>query len=66
MTVEPIDFKDTGTFSSIFLDYINRDSKLSHTYAFGPDISGFEKALSYRKFPTQKRENLVEVLKKSI
>jgi len=63
MTVEPIDFKDTGSFSDIFLDYINSDPKLSHTYSFSPNVQGFEQALSYRKFPAEKRNKLVEVLK---
>ena len=64
MTVEPIDFKDTGSFSRIFLDYVSSDPKLSHTYSFSPDVQGFEQALSYRKFPLKKRDKLVEVLKK--
>jgi bacillithiol biosynthesis cysteine-adding enzyme BshC len=63
MTIEPIDFTRTGNFSRLFLDYVAGDPKLSHTYSFPPSVQGFERALSYRKFPAGKRKKLYEVLK---
>jgi bacillithiol biosynthesis cysteine-adding enzyme BshC len=63
MITELVPFERTGSFAKIFLDYVNGDPKLAHTYAFKPSLQGFESAIAHRKFPKKNREVLVEVLK---
>ena len=63
MVTELLPFEQTGSFSKIFLDYVNGDPKLAHTYAFKPSLQGFESALAHRKFPKKNREVLVKVLR---
>lgn len=62
MKVEKLALEKTGSFASIFLDYLKGDEKLAPTHSFDPSIEGFEKALSYRKLSDKARNTLSEVL----
>ncbi|MFC6996982.1 bacillithiol biosynthesis cysteine-adding enzyme BshC [Rufibacter roseus] len=64
MKISCIDYSTTGAFSSLVLDYLNRDSKLKPFYAYFPEISSFSEAIEKRNFPQAQRQVLVEELKK--
>jgi bacillithiol synthase len=51
-------------FSPLFLDFINKSSKLTEFYCNYPDIQGFREQLNLKKFDIEKRKTLVEALKK--
>ncbi len=62
MRIEKMNLLETGKFSSIFLDYINRSTQLEPFYNTFPTIENFEKIIGQRNFDTQKREVLFNVL----
>jgi bacillithiol biosynthesis cysteine-adding enzyme BshC len=64
MKVAKLALDKTGTFSDIFLDYLNGSPKLAPTHSFDPTIEGFEKSLSYRKLSQEHRNTLSKVLNK--
>lgn len=58
MKLEQIDLRETGCFSSLFVDYINQKSELKPFYHSFPTPENFKKAISERSFPKNKREIL--------
>ncbi|MFV1985516.1 MAG: bacillithiol biosynthesis cysteine-adding enzyme BshC, partial [Thiohalomonadales bacterium] len=63
MKIEKFDFESTGQFSSLFLDYINKNDSLSTFYSNYPDLAGFGKQMELKKdFGTDKRTLLVKCL----
>ena len=62
MKVAKLAFDNTGTFSDIFLDYLNGSPKLAPTHSFDPTVEGFEKSLSYKKLSQEYRSTLSRVL----
>ncbi len=58
-TVEP---ECTGQFSSIFIDYIQKNEKLRPFYRDFPDLKNFNKIRSQRSFEIEKRKVLVKTL----
>jgi bacillithiol biosynthesis cysteine-adding enzyme BshC len=63
MKLQQIDFKTTGRFSSIFLDYISGHPSLRPFYNHTPEICSFKHAIADRHFDDSNRPVLVEVLK---
>lgn len=64
MNLHQFDFEETKRFSSIFLDYINDDPKLRNFYNLRPNRESFAAAIQDRAFDDDKRNMLVNVLKK--
>lgn len=52
----------TGQFSLLFLDYIQRNEKLSHFYKYFPTLENFGEAIANRSFSGTSRAVLVEEL----
>jgi len=63
MQAKYISYQETNAFSSIVLDYISKNGKLSQFYKYEPDFSGFEKAITSRNFKAD-RAVLVNTLQK--
>ncbi len=61
-----ISFKETGFFSKIMCDYLDKSEKLSSCYGNYPDIKGFENQINIKKnaFSESNRSILVNVLNK--
>jgi bacillithiol biosynthesis cysteine-adding enzyme BshC len=57
-------FEATHAFSSIFLDYITQKPALRDFYNLAPTIENFRQVLENKQFDTEKRQNLVNELKK--
>ena len=64
MRVTKLPFEKVGSFSSLFLDYVNGKESLKPFYRFEPDLNGFEQIIKERKFPQRNREVLVEALRR--
>jgi bacillithiol biosynthesis cysteine-adding enzyme BshC len=62
MKVSCIDYSATGAFSSLVLDYLQKDAKLQPFYAHFPEISAFSTLIRERNFPEEQRQMLVEEL----
>jgi len=62
MKTDKISFRDTNSFSKVFLDYIENDENLKPFYSERPDKEGFLKTLKSRKFEDSKRKILKEAL----
>lgn len=62
MNLHQIDFEETKRFSSLFLDYIQNQTKLREFYNHQPDINSFEKAIEERGFNHEKRKVLADVI----
>jgi bacillithiol synthase len=45
-----ISFSQTGCFSSLIVDYIERAGKLEKFYSFFPDVEGFRRIINSRKY----------------
>lgn len=58
-TVEPA---CTGLFSPLFLDYLNQKEATSSLYSAYPNLHNFRQLLDKRKFESERRSVLVEVL----
>lgn len=58
-----LDFKDTGQFSKLLLDYIDDSPNVKPFYSARPTFEGFKDAIKAKTFSKQNRETLVEVLK---
>jgi bacillithiol synthase len=54
----------TGGFSPLFLDYLKGKPDLAKYYSYYPNTAGFAQAIAARQFATEKREILVNSLKK--
>ncbi len=57
-------YRQTGAFSKIALDYIDQAAALTPFYAHTPSLQGIQKAIEGRKKFSNKRETLVQELKK--
>lgn len=64
MNIEKLSFSETGSFSQIFLDYINNEAGLQKFYNQRPELEGFKKQLEEKSFSEASRKRLQEVLKK--
>jgi bacillithiol synthase len=62
MKLEQIHLKDTGSFSSLFLDYINQKQELRSYYNLFPTEANFEDAIKGRQFSKEKRAILHKVI----
>lgn len=64
MKVHHIPFQETGYFSDLIGDYLDKDSKLSQFYTNFPNIEGFKKQLELKKssFTQSTRNTLIEAL----
>lgn len=63
MKVHHIPFKDTGYFSKLMSDYLDKNPKLVEFYGNFPDLDGFKKQLELKKtFSLKGRQVLVESL----
>ncbi len=58
-----IPYASTGSFGSIFLDYLHEEQKLKPFYAYAPNIASFESIIADRKKQTINRAVLLQVLK---
>lgn len=59
-----IDYKDTGSFSSTLLAYLDRDPRLKPFIQDWPDLAGFGRQIQEKRkvFDPSRRETLVKVL----
>ena len=57
-------YRQTGTFSKMVLDYIDRSTQLKPFFIFSPTLQGIQKAIDARKKFSTKRDVLVNELKK--
>ncbi|MFP4096460.1 MAG: bacillithiol biosynthesis cysteine-adding enzyme BshC [Cyclobacteriaceae bacterium] len=64
MKIVKLSFFKTGTFSPIFLDYINNEEKLEPFYNHRPDLEGFKAQLKEKKFSQAQRNILTETLER--
>jgi bacillithiol biosynthesis cysteine-adding enzyme BshC len=63
MKVHQIPFQETGYFSKLICDYLNKENNLTNFYGNFPDIDGFKKQLKLKSnFSKDKRQILVESL----
>ena len=58
-----LDFKDTGLFSKLLLDYIEDSPNVKPFYTARPSLEGFKQAIQSKSFEAENRKTLVEVLK---
>ena len=63
MTIETLDLKDTNSFSSFFLDYINDHPELKPFYGLRPEIGSFENQIGQKSFDQEKRNVLQKALR---
>jgi hypothetical protein len=64
MNCQYLPLAQTGQFSSLFLDYINKQEKLTPFYNRFPDVSAFDGQLADKKFDESKRQVLVDALER--
>ncbi len=66
MSIEKIEYKKTGYFSKLMVDYLAEDKELSKFYGRFPNLENFEDQLNNKKksFSQQSRNVLVAQLKK--
>jgi len=57
-----LDFRETGLFSKLIVDYVEENPKLNPFYAHPPTLEGYKKALLAKNFSADYRNTLVEVL----
>lgn len=58
-----LDFKETGLFSKLIIDYVEGNDELKPFYAHPPNLEGYKKAIEAKDFTNDHRKTLVEVLK---
>ena len=58
-----IPYASTGSFGSIFLDYLHEEQKLKPFYKYAPNIASFESIIAHRKKQSINRAVLLHVLK---
>ncbi len=63
MQFQTLAFEATRHFSPLFLDYINQKPKTTELYGEYPLLANFKNQLNNKKFSTEKRKTLVNVLK---
>ncbi len=59
---QQLPYRQTGSFSKIILDYIDRAEQLDPFYLHTPDVDGIKEAISVRKKFTTDRKALTEIL----
>ncbi|SNR58936.1 bacillithiol biosynthesis cysteine-adding enzyme BshC [Lutibacter agarilyticus] len=65
MKVHNIPFQETGYFSKLMGDYLDKNPKLSDFYNNFPNLNGFKNQLALKQsFPVKTRNVLVDALKK--
>ena len=64
MKVEKIALDQTGYFSQSFLEYVSASERLTPFYTATPTIEHFDHVIKNRSFTKNKRQKLVEVLKR--
>jgi len=57
-----LDFRETGLFSKLIVDYVEGNPKLNPFYAHTPTLEGYKKAIKAKSFNAKFRTTLVEVL----
>ena len=62
MGITKIDLKDLGKFSSLFLDYLDEDTKLEPFYEHSPRLKSFESIVHSKKYPSKFRKTLYSSL----
>ena len=63
MILSQVEFEETGSFSPIFLDYLNKKEALAPFYNVFPTVENFQKLIDQRKdFSDEKRHILVKTL----
>ena len=64
MKIHHIPYKETGYFSNLITDYLDKNDQLTPFYGNFPDLNGFKNQIELKElFSTQKRKTLVEALK---
>jgi len=58
-----LDFRETGLFSKLIIDYIEGNPQISSFYTSPPTLKGLKKAVTLKNFNSGNRSTLVEVLK---
>ncbi len=58
-----LDFRETGLFSKLIVDYVEGNPQISPFYTSPPTLEGFKKAIALKDFSIENRTTLVEVLK---
>ena len=64
MQVNQLPLSAVNQFSKLFLDFISKADSLKPFYGQYPDMAGFGEQLALKKFDSQKRAVLVDVLEK--
>ncbi len=64
MNCQYLPLAQTGQFSSLFLDYINKQEELAPFYNRFPDVAAFGGQLADKHFDTLKRQILVDALER--
>lgn len=62
MKVSKVSLEEVGSFSKMFLEYLEGKQELKPFFQFSPDISGLKKAIDSRTFPAENRKTLVTEL----
>ena len=63
MKIHHIPYKETGYFSNLITDYLDKNDQLTPFYENFPDLNGFKNQIELKEsFSTQKRKTLVEAL----
>lgn len=62
MKIEKVNPGETGIFSPIFLDYLNKEPSLEKYYDHFPAKENFKELIASRNFPKKNRDVLMEVL----
>lgn len=62
-SVESVDYKKTGFFSKIVIDYLDAKESLKEFYSFSPDVNGINEAIKAKQLQPLNRNLLVDVLK---
>jgi len=62
MKIDKLSFSETGSFSPIFLDYINDKNELRPFYHHRPELEGFKAQIAEKQLPQAQREVLAKVL----
>lgn len=58
-----LDFRETGLFSKLIVDYVEGNSQLDQFYTHPPTLEGYKDAITSKDFSSGFRKTLVDVLK---
>ena len=61
--VESVDYKKTGFFSKIVIEYLEGKESLKQFYSFSPDIKGINEAIKAKQLQPLNRQLLIDVLR---